>query len=190
MRTRDTRPLVAMLAMLTTMVFAVPSALAQSNSSIDQYIEHVPDAKGGKPTGTKGTSHGSSNSNSNSSGGSASQSGAATPPSNTGSSGNSSGSSGSASSPDKTTKKKKHKKKSKSADQGAAPAQNGDGGGTGGGDSAAKLALQHVPGADTGSSTSSDAPRLVLIALVMLAIAGVFAYLRFGRGRGRRTGDA
>jgi cobalamin biosynthesis Mg chelatase CobN len=182
MRTRDTRLLVALLAMLATMAFAVPSAMAQRNSSIDQYIEHVPDAKGGKPA--KGSDSKGSNSNSGS------QSATPTTPSDTSSGDDSSPSDDSS----KSDSKKKHSKKDdkKSDDKSAAPAPtDGDGGSKGGGgDSAAQLALQHVPGASTEPTSSNGGPLLVLIAVVMFAIAGVFAYLRFGRGRRRGTGDA
>jgi hypothetical protein len=181
MRTRDTRLLVALLAMLATMAFAVPSALAQSNSSIDQYIEHVPDAKGGKPA--KGSDSKHSDSNSNNSG---SQSGTSTP------SDPSSGDDSSSKDSSKSDDKKKDKKKSKSDDKSASPAPtDGDGGSKGGGgDSAAQLALQHVPGATTEPASSNGGPLLVLIAVVMFAIAGILTYLRFGRGRRRGgTGD-
>jgi hypothetical protein len=152
---------VVLAAVLMTMTLRPASASAQGNSSIDQYIERVPDAQGGKPATGRDKGQGRA-------------------PGKDGGSSAAGGDSSSGDGPSGGSKKKKpsrnQRKDERKKDSG--PAATGGGGESGGNGPAGTLALEHVPGGGASGDGGGSAPLVALIVLLCLGVAGAVAYWR------------
>src|SRR3954447_15236645 len=166
------------------LAMSASSAHAQGNSAIDQYLENNPD--GGAYHGPKKGGSGGGSANPGSGGGSSSSSGSGSGGSGSGDEHATKDYNGDGtidSTDDKIAAKKKAKKEKDKKDdvQTSGVGGSGDDGGSGGSSSSTQRASQSVPADDGGGSSGA---LWIVLALLVLAPAAVFAFLRFGpRGR-------
>ena len=168
MRSKATVAVSILVAAIAMLALLPAGAGAQGNSSIDQYIEKVPDAKGGKPAKDRDSSSAGSGGGGESSDGSQSS----------GDDGSGGGSGSADDSGDSKKGSKKKDKKDKGDDESADPT-GGDRNGPGGGSQTGTLALERVPGGAASADSGGSGPLLALIVLLAVGAAGAFAYYRF-----------